>query len=171
MKRILFLVEAKEQVTANLANFAYDPLNYEYLKKHNVLLIFLDLLVSCNEKLIEHGIAGICNFCLDEQVQALLFEDNHLELIQNLLDYTNKERILLPTVTILILLAETTAKPEVLSRTVLERVDALLASAEDRSRDRLRNYLLILKEKCSASLLPEGATTTCKSATSTRPPK
>lgn len=66
MKIQFTLLEAKEQVTANLANFAYDPINYEFLKKSSVLEIFLHLLVSGNEKLTLHGITGICNFCLGE---------------------------------------------------------------------------------------------------------
>lgn len=59
-------LDAKEQVTANLANFAYDPINYDFLRKSNVPDLFLYLIVSGNEKLTLHGIAGICNLCLGE---------------------------------------------------------------------------------------------------------
>ena len=34
---------AKEQIAANLANFSYDPANYAYLAKLNVVDLFLDL--------------------------------------------------------------------------------------------------------------------------------
>jgi len=37
----LFVEEAKLQVLANLANFAYDPINYEYLRQLNVVDLFL----------------------------------------------------------------------------------------------------------------------------------
>lgn len=60
--------DAKEQVTANLANFAYDPINYDFLRKSNVPDLFLYLIVSGNEKLTLHGIAGICNLCLGELI-------------------------------------------------------------------------------------------------------
>ncbi|XP_038049589.1 armadillo repeat-containing protein 7-like isoform X2 [Patiria miniata] len=43
---------AKEQVLANLANFAYDPINYNYLRELNVIDLFLDrsnkdYIISC----------------------------------------------------------------------------------------------------------------------------
>jgi len=47
-----------------LANFSYDPINYDYLKQSNVIDIFLQQLALCNDRLVLHGIAGICNCCL-----------------------------------------------------------------------------------------------------------
>ena len=38
---IPFLPESKQQVIANLANFAYDPLNYDYMRRLNILDLFL----------------------------------------------------------------------------------------------------------------------------------
>nr|XP_055244970.1 armadillo repeat-containing protein 7 isoform X3 [Gorilla gorilla gorilla] len=49
--------DAKEQVLANLANFAYDPSNYEYLRQLQVLDLFLDSLSEENETLVEFAIA------------------------------------------------------------------------------------------------------------------
>uniref|UniRef100_A0A2K5R5J0 Armadillo repeat containing 7 n=1 Tax=Cebus imitator TaxID=2715852 RepID=A0A2K5R5J0_CEBIM len=48
--------DAKEQVLANLANFAYDPNNYEYLRQLQVLDLFLDSLSEENETLVEFAI-------------------------------------------------------------------------------------------------------------------
>ncbi|XP_023067615.1 armadillo repeat-containing protein 7 isoform X3 [Piliocolobus tephrosceles] len=48
--------DAKEQVLANLANFAYDPSNYEYLRQLQVLDLFLDSLSEENEALVEFAI-------------------------------------------------------------------------------------------------------------------
>ncbi|XP_015294316.1 armadillo repeat-containing protein 7 isoform X2 [Macaca thibetana thibetana] len=48
--------DAKEQVLANLANFAYDPSNYEYLRQLQVLDLFLDSLSEENETLVEFAI-------------------------------------------------------------------------------------------------------------------
>lgn len=56
--------EAQEQVTANLANFSYDPLNFSYLIEAKAVDLFLQLLQNPNEKLVLHGIAGLCNLCL-----------------------------------------------------------------------------------------------------------
>ncbi|XP_060147279.1 armadillo repeat-containing protein 7 isoform X2 [Globicephala melas] len=58
--------DAKEQVLANLANFAYDPSNYQYLRQLQVLDLFLDSLSEENETLVEFAIgskawgAGLC---------------------------------------------------------------------------------------------------------------
>ncbi|XP_075850854.1 armadillo repeat-containing protein 7 isoform X4 [Microcebus murinus] len=49
--------DAKEQVLANLANFAYDPNNYQYLRQLQVLDLFLDSLSEENETLVEFAIA------------------------------------------------------------------------------------------------------------------
>lgn len=59
-----YFSESQEQVTANLANFAYDPINFEYLKDALAIELFLDLLTNVNAKLIRHGLAGLCNSCL-----------------------------------------------------------------------------------------------------------
>lgn len=37
----LFFPGAKEEILANLANFAYDPINYEHFRKLNVMDLFL----------------------------------------------------------------------------------------------------------------------------------
>lgn len=48
--------DAKEQVLANLANFAYDPGNYQYLRQLQVLDLFLDSLSEENETLVKFAI-------------------------------------------------------------------------------------------------------------------
>jgi KaiC/GvpD/RAD55 family RecA-like ATPase len=56
--------EAKEQVLANLANFAYDPINYEFLRKLNVIDLFLDQLSEENTHFVQFGLGGLCNLSL-----------------------------------------------------------------------------------------------------------
>lgn len=56
-----FFLEAKCQVLANLANFAYDPINFEFLRKLKVLDLFLEQLSQNNEQLLNFGLAGLCN--------------------------------------------------------------------------------------------------------------
>ena len=53
------LTEAKEQVLANLANFAYDPNNLEHLKQLQVTDLFLDMLTEENHNFVEFGM-GEC---------------------------------------------------------------------------------------------------------------
>ncbi|XP_013364102.1 PREDICTED: armadillo repeat-containing protein 7 isoform X3 [Chinchilla lanigera] len=55
--------DAKEQVLANLANFAYDPSNYQYLRQLQVLDLFLDSLSEDNESLVEFAIAALTPPC------------------------------------------------------------------------------------------------------------
>ena len=38
---LLFSLESKLQILANLANFAHDPINYEYLRILNVIELFI----------------------------------------------------------------------------------------------------------------------------------
>lgn len=45
--------EAKEQVLANLANFAYDPINYGYMRQLQIIDIFLDTLSEDNQNLMQ----------------------------------------------------------------------------------------------------------------------
>lgn len=56
VQRRLSAADAKEQVLANLANFAYDPSNYQYLRQLQVLDLFLDSLSEENETLVEFAI-------------------------------------------------------------------------------------------------------------------
>ncbi|KAH8356023.1 hypothetical protein KR200_007684 [Drosophila serrata] len=57
-------VEAQEQVTANLANFAYDPINWPHLIEADALDVFVATLNSQDQHLKLHGIAALCNICL-----------------------------------------------------------------------------------------------------------
>lgn len=66
--------EAQEQVTANLANFSYDPLNYTYLKEAKAVELFLHLLSTHNPNLLLHGLAGLCNLCLGMTSDFLFLE-------------------------------------------------------------------------------------------------
>lgn len=64
--------ESKERIVANLANFAYDPYNYSFLRQLNVLELFLDCITEPNEKLVEFGVGGICNACVDPANAAVV---------------------------------------------------------------------------------------------------
>lgn len=58
------LLDDKIQILAHLANFAYDPINYEHLIKLNVTELFLDCLDEDNAQLVEFAAAGLCNMIL-----------------------------------------------------------------------------------------------------------
>ncbi|KAL4364740.1 hypothetical protein AHAS_Ahas07G0036300 [Arachis hypogaea] len=89
---LLFLKKQK-RILANLANFAYDPYNYNFLRQLNVLELFLDCMTEPNEKLVEFGVGGICNCCavrntVNYALGALYYVCNEF----------NKEEILKPEV-------------------------------------------------------------------------
>lgn len=73
--------ESKEKIVAHLANFAYDPYNYMFLRELNVLELFLDCITEPNEKLIEFGVGGICNSCVDPENSAVITQCGGIPLI------------------------------------------------------------------------------------------
>ncbi|KAJ7960043.1 Armadillo repeat-containing protein 7 [Quillaja saponaria] len=109
--------ETKEKIVANLANFAYDPYNYTFLRQLNVLELFLDCITEANEKLVEFGVGGICNSCADPANAAIVTQCGGIPLIiqclsspvRNTVNYalgalyflcdtSNKEEVLKPEV-------------------------------------------------------------------------
>ncbi|PIN04869.1 putative ARM repeat protein [Handroanthus impetiginosus] len=73
--------ETKEQIVANLGNFAYDPYNYTFLRQLNVLELFLDCLTEPNERLVEFAIGGICNACADPTNATVVIQCGGIPLV------------------------------------------------------------------------------------------
>ncbi|NXX31320.1 ARMC7 protein, partial [Nicator chloris] len=116
--RLFSLAEAKEQVLANLANFAYDPSNYEYLRQLQVLDLFLDMLTEDNETLVEFAMGGLCNLCLDKTNKDYILEASGVEPIITCLSSSNEETVVSAVTTLMFLTtprsrAQTTALPVV----------------------------------------------------------
>uniref|UniRef100_A0A8C3P5E9 Armadillo repeat-containing protein 7 n=1 Tax=Cyanoderma ruficeps TaxID=181631 RepID=A0A8C3P5E9_9PASS len=110
--------EAKEQVLANLANFAYDPSNYEYLRQLQVLDLFLDMLTEDNENLVEFAMGGLCNLCLDKTNKEYILEASGVEPIISCLSSSNEETVMSAVTALMFLTtprsrAQTTALPVV----------------------------------------------------------
>ncbi len=85
----------KKQVLANLANFAYDPINYECFRKLNVLDLFLDVLAEeKDECMIEFAMGGICNCCLDRMNQEFLIQNGAIAIISQHLSSSQEETVL-----------------------------------------------------------------------------
>ncbi|KAH8326285.1 hypothetical protein KR067_004651 [Drosophila pandora] len=114
---------AQEQVTANLANFAYDPINWPYLLQAEALDVFTASLESANPHLKLHGIAALCNICLGKNYQSLVeflfkkvvhfseksavkFIKEHLKLITDLFARTDHPEIVLHSLTLFYQLLE-----------------------------------------------------------------
>lgn len=61
---------------ANLANFAYDPINYEFMRKLHIIDVFLDEIGNTNDKITEFAIGGLCNLCLGKLLSCFT-RDNY----------------------------------------------------------------------------------------------
>lgn len=94
-------LEAKEQVTANLTNFAYDPINWRYLKEAGALDVFEDCVKSPNEQLQLHAIAGYCNICLDHVAFKFITNIDAFAQISRLLHATEATDIQLNCIALL----------------------------------------------------------------------
>jgi len=66
-------LESKRQVLANLANFAYDPVNYVHIRTQRVIDLFIEQLTSDDNKLIAFAAAGLCNLVNGNNCIILLF--------------------------------------------------------------------------------------------------
>ncbi|KAH8035241.1 hypothetical protein HPB51_004482 [Rhipicephalus microplus] len=113
--------EAKEQVLANLANFAYDPINYDHLKRLNIVSLFMgtfstpilceciftaffvcaDQLDSANDNLREFAIGGICNLTSDQDFRTEVLKPDNLNKLISCLS-TSQEETVLSAITTLI---------------------------------------------------------------------
>lgn len=107
----LYSTEHKKQVLANLANFGYDPINYEYFQKLNILDLFLDVLVEeTDETMIEFAMGGICNCCLDELNKDFLVANGAIAVVAQRLSCLNEETRLSVITTLMYLTTPETRK-------------------------------------------------------------
>ena len=115
--------DSKEQVLANLANFAYDPINFEYLRELHVIDLFIDCIETDedpNGKIVQFGIGGLCNAVADINNRKLANENPRaIELVINCLSSSNEETVL-SAITTLILLIDETSKSRIVTPSVID---------------------------------------------------
>ncbi|XP_007445066.1 armadillo repeat-containing protein 7 [Python bivittatus] len=159
--------EAKEQVLANLANFAYDPRNYEYLRQLKVLDLFLDMLTEDNETLVEFALGGLCNLCLDKINKDYILEAGGVAAVVNCLASANEETVL-SAVTSLMYLTTPQSCQEI---TTLPVIECMLRFSLSTNR-RLRNLATIfLEDYCSPLQVDKARTLTRHTAVGIPLPK
>ncbi|KAG2222863.1 hypothetical protein INT45_000478 [Circinella minor] len=105
--------EAKQQVLANLGNFAYDSINHGWLWNVNAIDVFLDAIEQEDPLLKEFGSGGLANICLDSRHhQYLVSNQKHIQSITVLIN--QQQNITADTVinsmTILMLLINESSK-------------------------------------------------------------
>ncbi|XP_062826669.1 armadillo repeat-containing protein 7 isoform X1 [Anolis carolinensis] len=143
--------EAKEQVLANLANFAYDPKNYGYLRQLKVLDLFLDMLTEDNETLVEFALGGLCNLCLDKINKDYIVEADGVSAVVNCLSSSNEETVL-SAITTLMYLTTPQSRQQI---TALPVIECMLRFSVSTSK-RLQNLATIfLEDYCTAPQVEE----------------
>lgn len=146
--------EAKKQIMANLANFAYDPINYEHLKLLNILDLFLDGLEETDEEMVEFAIGGLCNACAEKDNRNHVVENGGVKLVISCLSRYSED-IVLSTITTLMHLVTKESRTEITSLPVVECMVRLSQS----KNSRLRNLATVfLEDYCNDSVIQEART-------------
>ncbi|XP_066994141.2 armadillo repeat-containing protein 7 [Anabrus simplex] len=126
--------EAKIQVLANLANFAYDPINYEYLRQLKVIDIFLDELSKTQSPLIQFAIAGLCNLALDTENKEYIIHCNGVHIISSYLA-SPEEEVVVSAITTLMFLVTPESKPVITAPEIVDCMLQFLTSSSTRVRN------------------------------------
>ncbi|XP_075701381.1 armadillo repeat-containing protein 7 [Rhinoderma darwinii] len=146
--------DAKEQVLANLANFSYDPKNLTYLRQLQVPDLFMDMLTEDNETLVEFGIGGLCNLCLDKATKSHILTSGVLRLVINCLS-SHREETVLSAVTTLMYLSTAASRVEITTPPVVECMLRLSLST-NRRLSNLAN--VFLEDYCNEKQVQEART-------------
>lgn len=163
--------EAKEQVLANLANFAYDPNNMEYLKQLQVTDLFLDMLTEENDNFVEFGMGkertatpaktmktspthcsptvcvcvsgGLCNLSMDPECRDIILQSSGLSLVTNCLSSPREETVL-SAITTLMNLVQPSSRADITAPAIVQCM--LRFSLSDSPR--LRNLAAVFLQDC-----------------------
>lgn len=114
---------SKEQVLANLANFAYDPINFNYLRDLHVIDLFIDCIETdedLNGKIVEFGISGLCNAVSDIKNRKIVNDHQRsIYLITNCLSSSNEETVL-SAITTLMQLIDDESRPRIVTPALVD---------------------------------------------------
>uniref|UniRef100_A0A182K561 Armadillo repeat-containing domain-containing protein n=1 Tax=Anopheles christyi TaxID=43041 RepID=A0A182K561_9DIPT len=84
-------IEAQQQVTANLANFAYDPINWKFLREAKAHELFYDIVQQATRSVVDrllllHAIVGLTNISLDPVIREFVERSNGFDRLKGLLE-------------------------------------------------------------------------------------
>ncbi|KAF4106540.1 armadillo repeat-containing protein 7 [Onychostoma macrolepis] len=111
--------DSKEQVLANLANFAYDPSNMEALRLLQVTELFLDMLTEENENFVEFGIGGLCNLSMERESRDQILQSGGVPLVISCLS-SNRDETVLSAITTLMNLTTAASRAETTDSAVVQ---------------------------------------------------
>lgn len=149
--------DKKEQVIANLGNFAYDPINYEYFRRLDINEVFLENLINYkrnnnfNLKILHFSIAALCNLCLDPKNREYLVKHNFVNLVLNCLAIEptiDQIELILNVFTILIFMTDNSNEPEEVDSSELDKIKTEIRNFRN---DKINFNLLIFKYAKSAN--------------------
>ncbi|XP_070563832.1 armadillo repeat-containing protein 7-like [Ptychodera flava] len=147
--------DTKEQVLANLANFAYDPANMEYLRQLNAVDLFLDMLDEQSEKLVEFGLGGLCNLAQYDKCKEQIISSDGIQLILSTLCSSNEE-IVVAAITCLLYLISPNTKKDITTIPVIQSMQQFQLS----SNSRISNLATIFLEDFCTSQEKQAASST-----------
>ncbi|KAG9473654.1 hypothetical protein GDO78_004123 [Eleutherodactylus coqui] len=148
--------DAKEQVLANLANFSYDPKNLTYLRQLQVPDLFLDMLSEDNETLVEFGIGGLCNLCLDKATKSHILASGGLSPVIACLG-SRREETVLSAITTLMYLSTSTSREQISAPPIIQCMLRFSLSV-NRRLSNLAN--VFLEDYCTEKQVQEARTLT-----------
>ncbi|XP_015762518.1 PREDICTED: armadillo repeat-containing protein 7-like [Acropora digitifera] len=117
---------AKEEILANLANFAYDPINYDHFRKLNVVDLFMGELQICIQWY--------------KEIKQHIVDNGGLSLVINCLSSSNEETVL-SAITTLMFLTTPQTQDEISSQEVVECMEKFAASSNSRLSNLARVFL------------------------------
>lgn len=139
---------AKEQVLANLANFAYDPVNYNWLLQLNVVELFLDMLTEDDMNLVKFALGGLCNCCCDPGIQQSILSNEGLPLILQCMESAD-QGVIISALTILYFLPSKATASYLKASDTIEVLKKLVMS----NNAQLSNLsTIIMEDKCSKQI-------------------
>ncbi|KAM0879156.1 hypothetical protein ACQ4PT_034421 [Festuca glaucescens] len=138
----LVRLECKERIVANLSNFVYDPYNYAFMRQLNILELFLDCITESNERLVEFGVGGICNSCVDPANASVINRCGGIPLVVQCLSSPVRNTVIY-ALGALYYLCNPSTKKEILKPDVLRVIrDYSAAGAVNSSFSNLANAFL-----------------------------
>ncbi|OQS03758.1 armadillo repeat containing 7 isoform 1 family protein [Thraustotheca clavata] len=152
--------DSKLQCLAHLANFAYDPINYDHFLRLNVADLFVDTL----EEALQSNAAefqrlttqGICNLAPDTRFQKVLIESDIVPLLLTACKSTDITTITASIATLFFLLD---APPSITQRNVLvenRKVYDCIQNCTQHANPIVRNTAMAYLSR-QASILEESA--------------
>ncbi|KAG0730548.1 Armadillo repeat-containing protein 7 [Chionoecetes opilio] len=102
-------LESRRQVLANLSNFAYDPINYQWFRRLKIIDLFLDQASEGASDLCSLAVAGLCNLALDVENKQYILKNGGVAVLCECL-LTGDEAVVISAITTLMFLVTPESK-------------------------------------------------------------